>query len=171
MDALCFCNRAKKQFVYRASAYKGEEFLPLLPLFFLNTELKDLTLFREMLIPRKKKYEVTIGKPFESGSDPAEQAQTLLRLCNKGAREIGLLPFYLSQLFDYFLVFLFCERVFNHCDVGYKHRKSESQCVGVKKPIQGGSAVDGARLKIKDQIQNSKAQDHPKAPPSLPVVV
>ena len=46
-------------------------------LFFLNTELKDLTLFREMLIPRKKRYEVTIGKPFESGSDPVEQAQTL----------------------------------------------------------------------------------------------
>ena len=46
-------------------------------LFFLNTELKDLTLFREMLIPRKKSYEVTIGKPFESGSDPVEQAQTL----------------------------------------------------------------------------------------------
>ena len=30
-----------------------------------------------MLIPRKKNYEVTIGKPFESGSDPVEQAQTL----------------------------------------------------------------------------------------------
>ena len=30
-----------------------------------------------MLIPRKKKYEVTIGKAFDSGSDPAEQAQTL----------------------------------------------------------------------------------------------
>ena len=46
-------------------------------LFFLNTELKDLTLFREMLIPRKKNYEVTIGTPIESGSDPVEQAQTL----------------------------------------------------------------------------------------------
>ena len=27
------------------------------------------------VIPRKKKYEVTIGKPFESGLDPAEQAK------------------------------------------------------------------------------------------------
>ena len=45
---------AQKKFVYRAVHIKARNSFLYYLLFFLNTELKDLTLFREMLIPEEK---------------------------------------------------------------------------------------------------------------------
>lgn len=48
-------------------------------LFFCNTELKDLTLFRELLLPRKKSYQIRIGHPCQPGTDAEKQTDWLYR--------------------------------------------------------------------------------------------
>lgn len=44
---------------------------------YINTELKDLTLFRELLNKTGQSYEITIGKPFKSEGDVQEDTENL----------------------------------------------------------------------------------------------
>lgn len=46
-------------------------------LFFCHTELKDLTLFRELLLPRQKRYQIRIGAPCQPGRDALLQTDRL----------------------------------------------------------------------------------------------
>lgn len=46
-------------------------------LWFLNTELKDMTLFRELLNKGNQHYRLTVGKPFMPEGDPAHLTETL----------------------------------------------------------------------------------------------
>lgn len=46
-------------------------------LWFLNTELKDMTLFRELLNKGNQRYRLTVGKPFMPEGDPALLTEAL----------------------------------------------------------------------------------------------
>lgn len=46
-------------------------------LWFLNTELKDMTLFRELLNKGNQHYRLTVGKPFLPEGDPVHLTETL----------------------------------------------------------------------------------------------
>ena len=60
---------------------------------FLNRELKDMTLFREVVNKRGRRYRLTVGELFEPRGDPAELAVDLRRFVvrdmRRGARRFG----------------------------------------------------------------------------------
>lgn len=53
---------------------------------FINREIKDMTLFREVINKRGGKYKIAVGEPFEPGGDPAELAKALRRFVVYGMR-------------------------------------------------------------------------------------
>ncbi|MYA18310.1 MAG: acyltransferase [Gammaproteobacteria bacterium] len=54
---------------------------------YLNREIKDMTLFREIINKRGGKYRIDVGEPFEPSGDPAELARTLRRFVVYGMRQ------------------------------------------------------------------------------------
>ena len=54
---------------------------------YLNREIKDMTLFREIINKRGGKYRIDVGEPFEPSGDPAELAKTLRRFVVYGMRQ------------------------------------------------------------------------------------
>ena len=55
-------------------------------LWFCNRELKDMTLFREVINKRGGSYRIAIGEPFEATGDPAELAPALRRFVVRDMR-------------------------------------------------------------------------------------
>ena len=55
-------------------------------LWFCNRELKDMTLFREVINKRGGSYRIAIGEPFEAAGEPAELASALRRFVVKDMR-------------------------------------------------------------------------------------
>ena len=53
---------------------------------FVNREIKDMTLFREVITKRGGKYRIDVGEPFEPDGDPAELAKSLRRFVVYGMR-------------------------------------------------------------------------------------
>lgn len=53
---------------------------------YMNREIKDMTLFREIINKRGGKYRIDVGEPFEPSGDPAELAKTLRRFVVYGMR-------------------------------------------------------------------------------------
>lgn len=56
---------------------KGHNTLLYYLVWYINDELKDMTLFRELLNKRGQKYRLTIGQPFKVGDDVVEQTESL----------------------------------------------------------------------------------------------
>ena len=54
---------------------------------FVNREIKDMTLFREVVNKRGGKYKIDVGEPFEPSGDPAELAKALRRFVVYGMRQ------------------------------------------------------------------------------------
>ncbi|MCY3623529.1 MAG: 1-acyl-sn-glycerol-3-phosphate acyltransferase [Gammaproteobacteria bacterium] len=54
---------------------------------FVNREIKDMTLFREIINKRGGKYRIDVGEPFEPSGEPAELAKTLRRFVVYGMRQ------------------------------------------------------------------------------------
>ena len=54
---------------------------------FVNREIKDMTLFREVINKRGGKYKIDVGEPFEPSGDPADLAKTLRRFVVYGMRQ------------------------------------------------------------------------------------
>ena len=54
---------------------------------FVNREVKDMTLFREVINKRGGRYKVDVGEPFEPSGDPAELAKALRRFVVYGMRQ------------------------------------------------------------------------------------
>ncbi len=54
---------------------------------FVNREIKDMTLFREVINKRGGRYKIDVGEPFEPSGDPAELARTLRRFVVYGMRQ------------------------------------------------------------------------------------
>ena len=53
---------------------------------FVNREIKDMTLFREVITKRGGKYRIDVGEPFDPDADPAELAKSLRRFVVYGMR-------------------------------------------------------------------------------------
>ena len=53
---------------------------------FVNRELKDMTLFREVVKKRGGSYQIDIGEGFEASGDPVELAKSLRRFVVRGMR-------------------------------------------------------------------------------------
>ena len=53
---------------------------------FVNREIKDMTLFREVINKRGRNYRIDVGEPFEPDADPAELAKSLRRFVVYGMR-------------------------------------------------------------------------------------
>ena len=53
---------------------------------FVNREIKDMTLFREVVNKRRGNYRIDVGEPFEADADPAELAKSLRRFVVYGMR-------------------------------------------------------------------------------------
>lgn len=54
---------------------------------FVNREVKDMTLFREVINKRGGRYRIDVGEPFEPSGDPAELAKALRRFVVYGMRQ------------------------------------------------------------------------------------
>ena len=54
---------------------------------YLNREIKDMTLFREIINKRGGKYRIDVAEPFGPSGDPAELAKTLRRFVVYGMRQ------------------------------------------------------------------------------------
>ena len=54
---------------------------------YLNREIKDMTLFREIINKRGGKYRIDVGEPFEPSGDAGELAKTLRRFVVYGMRQ------------------------------------------------------------------------------------
>lgn len=53
---------------------------------FVNREIKDMTLFREVIDKRGGRYKIDVGEPFEPAGDPADLAKSLRRFVVYGMR-------------------------------------------------------------------------------------